>query len=232
MNHTSPQIDGSQALKDLVKAVGLFARDTNFEFASAILNENARLSKQVESQQAEIESLVERDKEREAKKQTTYREILDMNEKEKLNNIEARKEIELLKSKIHGNEDVIAELRRRRDDLDKVAQEEKLKYNEEKEKVVQANKDISELEKVMKEKETKLDEYKAAGTKLKRVYDSLQIKYKELETSKSSVEEDIKNKSQRLEKLEGYAVQFYDDTESVLYVFIQANSVLADYEVD
>lgn len=215
-NHTNSDIDGPQALKNLITAMEVLTHDTSFKFASMILEENTRLNKHIESQQAEIKILAERQKEQEAIKATTYREILDVNEKEKSNNAKAHKEIEMLKSKIQENEQVIAGLKNTAEKLRKEAQDANSKYSEEKKNVVQANTDISGLQKIIKEKEASFDEYKAVGAKLKQSYDALKIKFREMETSKSAVEEDMKQKTLRLAEIESYAVQLNDDTESVL----------------
>lgn len=235
-NHVGPHADGSKALKDLIAAVKVLASDTNFEFASSVVEENARLSKQIESQQAEIKRLEDKEKEQEAKKETAYREMFDMNEKERSKNAKADEDIKVLQTKAQENEQVIAELKRTNDDLVKQVEEAKQKYTEEKIKVDQSNKDIiglrksikdqeTKTENIIKDKKAKTEEWKAKETKLKQRCEGLQTKIKEIETSKSAAEEDMKQKSQRLEKLESYAIRFNEETEPILYVLSQAKTM-------
>ena len=108
-NSIDIQNNGFQSLKALVTAVISLTHDTSFQYASAVVEEDARLRKQIDSQNAEVTRLIGREKELEAIKETTYREMFDVNEKEKLKNAEARKEIERLTAKIQENEQKIAE---------------------------------------------------------------------------------------------------------------------------
>lgn len=219
-NSTSLQADGLQVLKSLVTAVEALTHDTSFKFASAVVEEGARLRKQIGSQQAEVTRLTGREKELEAIKETAYREMFDVNEQEKLKNANARKEIGMLKAKIQENEQITAELKRKTDALEKKVKEVQHVYDEEKEKVIQAGEGITKLQKMLKDKEKQIDELKSAGSKVKRAYEDVQTKYRDLETDKSRIEEEIKQKSSRLSELEGYAVEFNTDPETVLYVMI------------
>jgi chromosome segregation ATPase len=231
-NNTSVQVNEFQALKSLIIAVEALAHDNSFKSASTVLEENAQLRKQIDSQQAEITKLTEREKELEVIKENTYREMFNINEKEKTNNVKAHEEIESLKAQILENEQIIAELKRTTDRLEKEVQDAKLIYSEEKKKVVQAHEDITKMQKAIKDTESKTDQYKTAGSRLKREYESLQTKYKDMETSKSLVEEENKQKSLQLDEIQGYTVQFYNDTEAVLYVLIHLEVAAADYTAD
>lgn len=220
-NSIDIQNNGVQALKALVTAVKSLTHDTSFQYASAVVEEDARLRKQIESQSAEVTRLTGREKELEVIKETTYREMFDVNEQERLKNAGACKEIEMLNAKIQENEQIIAELKEKTDALEKKVQDVQRVYDKEKEKVIQTNEDITEFQKIIKDKEKLVDELKSGGSKLKRAYENLQMKHKDLETDKSRIEQEIKQKSSRLSELEGYAVEFNDDTEAVLYVMIQ-----------
>lgn len=215
-NGTSVQAEGLQVLKGLVTAVEALTHDTSFKYALAVVEEGAQLRKQIDSQQAEVEKLAKREKDLIAIKETAYQEMFEVNEKEKLKNAEARKNIGILEAKIHENEQIIAELKKTKAGLESEVKEANRICDEEKKKLNQANEDFTKLQKVGKEKEKLIEDLKTDGSKLKRAYESLKTKSKALEADKARVDEEIKQKSLRLQKLEGYAGQLNDDSETVL----------------
>ncbi|GAM40404.1 hypothetical protein TCE0_039f12734 [Talaromyces pinophilus] len=215
-NSIDIQNNGFQSLKALVTAVISLTHDTSFQYASAVVEEDARLRKQIESQNAEVTRLIGREKELEAIKETTYREMFDFNEREKLKNAEARKEIERLTTKIQENEQKIAELNTKTNALEKKVQDAQRLYDKEKDKIIQANKDITKFQKIIKDKEKLVDELRSEASKTERAFETLQTKHKELKTDKSRIEQEIKQKASRLGELNGYAVEFNEDTELVL----------------
>jgi chromosome segregation ATPase len=231
-NSIDIQNNGFQSLKALVTAVISLTHDTSFQYASAVVEEDAQLRKQIESQNAEVTRLIGREKELEAIKETTYREMFDFNEREKLKNAEARKEIERLTTKIQENEQKIAELNTKTNALEKKVQDAQRLYDKEKDKIIQANKDITKFQKIIKDKEKLVDELRSEASKTERAFETLQTKHKELKTDKSRIEQEIKQKASRLGELNGYAVEFNEDTELVLYVMIQLKRDSADYNAD
>lgn len=231
-NSTSLEADGLQVLKSLVTAVEVLTHDTSFKFASAVVEEGARLRKQIDSQQAEVTRLTEREKELETTKAIVYREMFDVNEREKLKNAKAQEDIETLEARIQENEQIIAELKKKTAGLETEVENAKHICEEEKKKLLQTNEGITKLQKNLKDQEKLIDELRAGGSKVKRAYETLQTKFITLETEKSRVEEEMKQKSSRLDELEGYAVQFNHDTETVLYVLIHPQGDPTNYSVD
>lgn len=219
-NSTSLQADGLQVLRSLVTAVEALTHDTSFKFASEVVEEDSRLRKQIGLQQAEVTRLTEREKQLEAVKEIAYREMSNMNEKEKLKNAEARKEIGMLEAKIQENEQTIAELKKKTAGLEMEVKNAKHIYDEEKKRLLLAKEDITKLQKFIKDQGKLVDELRAGGSKVQRAYENLQMKYRDLETDKSLIEEEIKQKSSRLDELEGYTVEFNNGTDMVLYVMI------------
>lgn len=212
-NTANFQPNGVETLKTLVTVVKALTNDSSFKFASAVLEENAKLRKQIESQQADLARLTNRAKDLETVKATAYQEMFDMNEKERLKYADACKEIDSLKAKIRENEQTIADQKKRIDDVNREIQEVKQVYDKEKQKVVSANHDIDELQNTLKSKESQIDELKTAGSKLKQAHTSLKSKYKELDSEKSQVEEKMRQNSSRLIELEGYAVELNEAPE-------------------
>lgn len=61
--------DNFQALKSLVKAVDSLAQDSSYKYASALVEDNTRLHKQISLQNEESASLLDKIKEIEAVKE-------------------------------------------------------------------------------------------------------------------------------------------------------------------
>lgn len=220
VNTIDLQTNGFQTLKSLITVVEALTQDTSFKYASAVLEEDTRLRKHIASQNEELTKLTNKIKELEAIKETTYREMFDVNEKEKKRHAEAVKSIDSLKAIIQEKEQIIAEQRNEIEELQQRLQNLEVSYKDEKEKVACANHDIDELQKTLKSKDVYIEELKTAGSKMKRGFTNLEKKYNDLQNENLHIEKTMQKDSARLHELEGYAASFCEDEEAALYVSI------------
>lgn len=218
-NATEMHADNFQALKSLIIAVDSLAQDSSYKYASALLEDNTRLRTQINLQNEESARLWDKIKEIEAVKETAYKEMFDVNVKEKQRHVKATEAVNSLKAAIHEKEEALSAQREKIEALNQQLQNLESSYKEEKETVVRANQDIDDLQKTVKTKDVHIEELKTAGSKIKRGFGDLQKKHKDLETAKSQTDEKMNNCLTRLNELEGYAATFCQDKEAVLYVF-------------
>jgi chromosome segregation ATPase len=227
-NATEMHADNFHALKSLIIAVDTLTQDSSYIYASALLEDNTRLRKQINLQNEESARLSDKVKEVEAVKETAYKEMFDVNVKEQQRHVEAMEAVSSLKSAIHEKEEALAAQREEIEALNRQLQNSETSYKKEKETVVRANQDIDDLQAIVKTKDVHIEELKTAGSKIKRGFGELQKKHKDLEAAKSQTDEKMNNCLTRLNELEGYAATFCQDEEAVLYVFIYQESEPAD----
>lgn len=217
---TEMHANNFQALKSLVKAVDSLAQDSSYKYASALLEDNAQMRKQIKLQNEESIRLSDKIKEIEAVKEAAYKEMFDVNVKEKQRHAEAMEAVNLLKAAIHEKEEALSAQREEIEVLNRQFQNLETSYKKEKETVVRANQDIDNLQKTVKTKDSHIEELKTAGSKMKQGFRELQKKHKDLEEAKSQTDSKMNNCLTRLNELEGYTATFCQDEEAVLYVFI------------
>jgi chromosome segregation ATPase len=212
------QTASSQPLKGLVEAVKTLSSDANFDWASAIVEENTTLQKQVAFKDEELNKLIEKMKKEAAAKETTYNEMFEANQREKNKRTEALRRVSSLEATTREKENIITEQNKAVDDLKQQHQNLNALYKKEQENVARANSGIDELQKSLKSKDSLIEDMKTAGSKIKRTLTASDAKVKELERKNTSLEEKLKNDSARLQELEGYTSKRCEASEKTLYV--------------
>jgi len=203
-----------ESIRALFATLKTLTSDANFLETSNVVDENERLKETIKTKDDEVAKLKSTIENMEERRRIAIEEICETNQTGLKKQAALSDRIQSLEAEVQHRDNTITEKDKAVEASTKELKECQQLLTQEQAKVEKSNSDITELEKKIKDKDNFIDQMKDAGRVLKRRASVLEDKLSESKKTNVSLEEQLNNKSARLQELEGFAAPYKVEDEA------------------